>query len=98
MDGSSHSGHISRGSSDQGVEMGSNKSGAAPTPCKIEKSPEIVVEDSFSSSSFDASIQLLTASSPNQIILRAMEHAEYVKGKGMIGGGGLFKFFNFSLS
>ena len=59
------------------------------------KSPEVVVEDSScSSSSFDVSIQLLDASSPPQIVLKAMENLEYVEAMEfnhfmeVIGGGG----------
>lgn len=62
-----------------GGEARLGKSGGEGT-IKHEKSPEIVTEDvsgsSMSTSSFDVSIQLLDATSPPQIILKAMENLE----------------------
>ena len=88
--GQDSSSHI-KGSSYQGMEVGFNKIkiGASPAPSKVDKSTEVVVDDaSVSSGSFDMSIQLLTASSPIQIILRAMENIEYVIREKEGGGGG----------
>lgn len=66
--------HTSGGEARGGAGKGSEGS------IKHDKSPEIVMDDvsgsSLSTSSFDVSIQLLDATSPPQIILKAMENQE----------------------
>ena len=72
-----HISHAHQEIIDRRVEMDSNLSKGSPASSKVEKSPDIVVDDaSVSTSSFDTSIQLLTSSSPNQILLRVMESDE----------------------